>query len=323
LKTKQQVLAHAQRMVADDKARFIAREFHDRYVHLTDSQHADRWTATSKNETLFPAFVPQVTADMIMETQMVFDDVFTSDGSFQDLLLTKTGFVTSRTAPIYGVTGNFTDTHTKTTLDESRPGFLTRIGFLAAFANQERTNPILRGSFVTKDVLGVDPGNPDPAVANTPLPTDPTLDTLRKRVDTMTSNAGCSECHTPFINPPGFVLEAFDSAGASRTVDKTIVESGVPLDTTANVKTSFDAEPVSVANPSELMTLIANAPSAQRHYAAKWVGFAFDRVLTGPDLCTVDAMSAKLAAGNYSIRNLITDLTQQDYFTTRSAEVTQ
>ncbi len=323
LHTKEQVLAQAQRMVADDKARFVARAFHDKYVHLSDSQHADRWFATTKDESLFPSFVPQVTADMIVETQMLFDDVFTSGGSSQDLLLTKTAFVTQRTAPIYGVTGAFGETHAKTELDDSRPGFLTRIGFLAAFSNQERTNPILRGSFVIKDVLGVDPGSPNAAAANTPLPTDPTLDTLRKRVDAMTAEQGCKECHQPFINPPGFVLEAFDSAGAARTVDRTIVEAGVPLDTSANVKTSFDGEAVPVADPAQLMALIANAPTAQRTYAAKWVSFAFDRVLTGPDLCTVDALSNKLPQGNYSHRNLITDLTQQDYSTIRAAEVTQ
>src|SRR5690606_19821274 len=112
--------------------------------------------STMKSANLFPAFVPQVASDMIIETQMLFDDVFTSDGTFQDLFLTKTGFVTSRTAPIYGLTGNFGDTPTKTTLDDSRPGFLTRIGFLAAFSNQERNNPIIRGAFITKDVLGID-----------------------------------------------------------------------------------------------------------------------------------------------------------------------
>lgn len=323
LKTKEQVLAQATRMLDDDKARFISREFHDKYVQLTDSQKADRWTATMKSTSLFPAFVPQVTGDMIMETQMLFDDVFTSGGTFQDLFLTKTAFVTSRTAPIYGVTGNFGETPTKTTLDDSRPGFLTRIGFLAAFSNQERNNPIIRGAFITKDVLGVDPGAPDPNAANAALPTDASLDTLRKRVDVMTSAEGCSNCHKPFINPPGFVLEAFDASGAAQALDHTVVAEGAQLDTSADIMLSMYESPVRVENPAQLMAAIAAAPGAQRLYASKWVSYAFDRVLTGPDLCTVDALGAKLAAGGYSIKNLMTDLTQQNYFLTRAVEVTQ
>lgn len=323
LQTKAQVLAQAQRMVADDKARFVARTFHDRYIHLTDSQQADRWTATTKDATLFPAFVPQVTSDMIVEMQMLFDDVFTSGGAFQDLLLTKDAYVTSATAPIYGVTGNFTATHTKTQLDDTRPGFLTRIGFLAAFSNINRNNPIVRGAFITKDVLGVDPGAAIPGAASTPLPEDPNLDTLRKRVDAMTAATGCTECHGPFINPPGFVMEAFDSSGAAQATDRTVIQAGAPIDPAADVKTSYDGEPVRVSSPAELMTLIANAESAQRLYASKWVGFAFNRVLTAPDLCTVDVLGTKIAAGGYSIQNLISDLTQQDYFLTRAVEVTQ
>jgi hypothetical protein len=322
LKTKEQVLAQAVRMLDDDKARFISREFHDKYVQLTDSQKADRWAATMKSSSLFPAFVPQVTGDMIIETQMLFDDVFTSGGTFQDLFLTKNAFVTSRTAPIYGVTGTFGDTPTKTTLDDTRPGFLTRIGFLAAFSNQERNNPIIRGAFITKDVLGVDPGNPDPNVGNTPLPDDPTLDTLRKRVDSMTSGDGCVNCHT-YVNPPGFVLEAFDASGAAQTTDRTVVTAGAPLDTAADIMTSYAGTPVHVETPAALMETIAAAPGAQRLYASKWVSYAFDRVLTGPDLCTVDALSTQLAAGGYSIKDLMTDLTQQDYFLARKVEVTQ
>lgn len=323
LLTKAQVLTQAQRMVADEKARFVAREFHDKYVQLTDSQKADRWAGTQKSATLFPAFVPQVTGDMIVETQMLFDDVFTSDGSFQDLFLTKNAFVTSRTAPIYGVTGTFGETPTKTTLDDTRPGFLTRIGFLAAFSNQERNNPIVRGAFITKDVLGVDPGAPDPAAAQTMLPNDPSLTTLRDRVDAMTKEGSCAGCHTPFVNPPGFVLEAFDASGAVQTLDHTFVEAGSPVNTAADIKLSVAGDPVHVTTPAELMQAIAGAPGAQRLYASKWVSYAFDRVATGPDLCTIDTLSTNIAAGGYSIKQLVTDLTQQDYFLTRTLEVTQ
>lgn len=323
LQTKAQVLTQAQRMVADEKARFVAREFHDKYVQLTDSQKADRWAATQKSATLFPAFVPQVTGDMIVETQMLFDDVFTSGGSFQDLFLTKNAFVTSRTAAIYGVTGTFGDTPTKTTLDDSRPGFLTRIGFLAAFSNQERNNPIIRGAFITKDILGVDPGNPDPNDTMATLPNDPSLTTLRDRVDVMTKDGACGSCHTPFVNPPGFVLEAFDASGAAQTLDRTFVEAGSPVNTEADIKVSLGGDAVHVTGPAQLMETIAGAAGAQQLYAKKWVSYAFDRVLTGPDLCTVNTLSTNIAAGGYSIKQLVTDLTQQDYFLTRTFEVTQ
>lgn len=319
LQTKEQVLAQAKRMVAHDKARIIANEFHDAYLHISTSE---RWGATIKDETLFPDFTPQVTGEMILETQMLFDEVFTSGGSFQDLLLTKNAYVTSRTAPLYGLSAaDFGDMPTKTELDASRPGFLTRVGFLAAFSNQNRTNPIVRGAFVLKGVLGVDPGPPPAAAANAVFPADdPTLDTVREKVEVMTSAAGCKECHEPYVNPPGFALEAFDTTGKAQTMEK---GTTTPINTVVQFKTSQQAPAVTINNPAELMAAIANAETAQRFYAEQWVAKAYERTLTGPDVCTVDALATKVAAGNYSLQDLLTDLTQQDLFMARKAEVTQ
>lgn len=318
LQTKDQVLAQATRMVAHDKARTVVNEFHDEYLHISTSE---RWGATVKDLDLFPDFTPRVTGDMILETQMLFDEVFTSGGSFQDLLLTKTAYVTSRTAPLYGLpAAEFGDTPTKTELDASRPGFLTRVGFLAAFSNQNRTNPIVRGAFILKDVLGVDPGSPPPAAANATFPNDATLDTVRKKVAAMTAPTGCKECHEPYVNPPGFAMEAFDSAGKVQTTE---YGTTTPIDTVVQFKSSREAQPISVKNPAELMTAIADAESAQRFYAQKWVSHAYERALTGPDVCTVDVLASKIAAGNYSLQDLLTDLTQEDLFLTRKAEVTQ
>jgi hypothetical protein len=41
-----------------------------------------------------------------------------------------------------------------------RPGFLTRVGFLNAYAFYNRTSPIHRGAFIVKQVLGTPIGTP-------------------------------------------------------------------------------------------------------------------------------------------------------------------
>jgi hypothetical protein len=319
LRTKDQVLAQAQRMVKDEKARSVVNEFHDKYLHISTSE---RWGATAKDTSLFPEFSPQVTGDMILETQMLFDEVFTSGGSFQDLLLTKTAFVTARTAPLYGLTATgFGDTPTKTELDATRPGFLTRVGFLAAFSNQNRTNPIVRGAFILKDVMGMDPGPPPAAAADAVFPAnDAALATIRQKVEAMTSAKGCKECHEPYVNPPGFALEVFDTAGKVQSTEK---GTATPIDSAVQFKTSTEATPVTIKTPVELMTAIANASTAQRYYAEQWVAKAYERPLTAADVCTVDALSTKVASGNYSLQDLLTDLTQQDLFMARKFEVTQ
>jgi hypothetical protein len=192
---------------------------------------------------------------------------------------------------------------------------------LSAYSAQTRTSPILRGAFVTKEVLGIDPGAPDPAAAMTELPSGPDLDTNRKRVEAQTAGDPCNTCHTPFINPPGFVLEAFDSTGKEQATE---LSTGAPIDTQVDMYFSRDTGTEPVANPAEMMAKLAASPSAQRFYAQRWVSFAYDRELTPSDICTVDMVAANAVAPDYSIQDLLVDLTQSDYFLMRSHdEVTQ
>lgn len=319
LQTKEQVLAQARRMVSDPKARDVAAEFHRHYLELTAGS---RWDSVMRDQAQFPTFSPAVVPDMINDVEMLFDAVYSSGGTFQDLLTTNIAFVTANTAPLYGLDpSQFTETPQPVELDATlRPGFLTRVGFLAAYSAQTRTSPILRGAFITKEVLGIDPGSPDPNALDAPLPNDPGLDTNRKRVEAQTSAPACAGCHAPFINPPGFVLEVFDAIGAQQTNDPT---TGAPIDGEAEVIFSTQEGPKLVTTPAELAANIAASPFAQARYASRWVSYAYNRVLTEPDVCTVEAVSTKLTAGNYSIQDLLTDLTQTDSFTVRATEVTQ
>jgi hypothetical protein len=259
--------------------------------------------------------------DLIKETERVFDGVFSGGGSFQDLLLSNTAYVTAKTAPLYGLpAANFGAEPTAHELDGSRPGFLTRAGFLSAYSSPDRTSPILRGAFITKEVLGIDPGTPDPNALNTPLPTGPDLDTNRKQVQAQTGSGTCAGCHTVFINPPGFVLEAFDTAGAPQTHER---ETGVAIDTAAEVRFAPNGDAIPVTDPVDLMQRIAASESAQRFYAEKWASFAFERSLSPLDDCNVDHITRKLTTGGYSIQSLILDLTQTDSFRIRALGATQ
>ncbi len=319
LQTKEQILEQAQRMLADPKARDVAAEFHRSYLGLTVNS---RWDSTKQKQAdAFPNWVDGVVIDLIKETENVFDAVFAAGGSFQDLLLTNTAYVTAKTAPLYGL--NASDFGTEPMaheLDGSRPGFLTRAGFLSAYSSPDRTSPILRGAFITKEILGIDPGTPDPSALNTPLPTGPGLDTNRKQVEEQTKNGTCAGCHTTFVNPPGFVLEAFDTSGAKQVMER---DTGAPIDTVADVRFAIDEDPVSVTDPVDLMTKLAASPSAQRFYAQKWAGYAFERSLSPLDKCNVEHITAKVTAGGYSIQSLILDLTQTESFRTRALGATQ
>jgi hypothetical protein len=321
LGTPEQILAQAKRMLMDTRARDMTSSFHRYYMLMGLNT---RWDNTNKDPSLYPAFNRNLVPALQEETEMFFDNVaFAKGGTFDDLLTSTTAFVSSATAPLYGLDpAKFTTSLTETTLDASRPGFLTRLGFLNAYSAYDHTSPILRGAFVTKQVLGIAIDSPPPGAEQTPLPeASADLDTNRKRYEALTSGADCRGCHAPFINPPGFALEAFNTVGSWQTMEPGLDPgTQVAVDSTADVALDGTGDnPVHVTGPADLMAAIATAPGAKAQYASKWVSFAYQREASPDDACTVQQLATKMTAGGYSIQNLITDLTQTLSFRVRVA----
>jgi hypothetical protein len=318
LTTPEQVLGQAQRMLQDPKARDMVNAFHQYYLLMGAGT---RWSTAKKDPAMFPSFTTDMVGTMTEETLRIFDKLaFTPGSTFKDYLTTNIAFVTNATAPLYGLNAaQFTATLTETTVDAAqRPGFLTRLGFLNNFAGYTRTSPIFRGAFITKQILGIHIDSPPPGAEQTMLPTGPDLNTNRKQVEAMTTGPDCSGCHQAYINPPGFVMEAFNAIGSWQTTE---AGTGQPIDTVADVTISDDVAPVRITNPAELMNAIANAPGAMKQYARKWVSFAYERENDPLDVCTVDQLAAKMTPGGYTVLNLVADLTQTQSFRVRAVEV--
>lgn len=318
LTTPDQIAAQATRMLQDPRAREMVNSFHQYYLLM---RAEGRWGTANRDLTTFPNFKPEMVPAITEETLKLFDKIaFTPGASFKDLLTTQTAFVNKDTAPLYGLSAATYGTDlTEVQLDATRPGFLTRAGFLMNFASYTRTNPIYRGAFITKQILGLALDAPPPGAGDTPLPTGADLTTNRKQVEAQTGAPTCIGCHGTFVNPPGFVMEAFDAMAAARTTEA----DGTPLDTTAMVTFDKTQEPVSVSTPAELIALIASSPTAMKQYATKWVSYAYAREGDPTDACVADQIATKMASGAYPILTIISDLTQAESFRIRALEVTQ
>ena len=101
--------------------------------------------------------------------------------------------------------------------------------------------------------------------------------------------------HT-LVNPTGFALEAYDSIGAWQTTEK-----GTSAAINTRGRRAIGAKKVHVTGPADLMEQIAASPEAQRCYAQKWVQYAYERVLTDQDACTVQTLAAKMATRGYTL----------------------
>jgi hypothetical protein len=317
LGTAEQIGQQAQRMLQDPKARDMVAAFHRSYMLMGTNT---RWDNTNHDSTLYPAFSKDLVAALQQETELYFDAVvFAKHGTFEDLLESPLAFVSSATAPLYGLDpSKFGANLTETTLDANRPGFLTRLGFLNAYSSYGTTSPILRGAFITKQVLGIAIGAPPPGASQTPVPdASADLDTNRKRVAAQTSGGQCAGCHQPFVNPPGFALESFNAVGSWQTTEH---DTGAAIDSSADIMLDSAGPPVHVDGPAELVAAIASASGAKAQYAGQWISFTTGRAADPGDACDVTQLTAKMTASGYTVLDLITDLTQTLSFRVRTVE---
>jgi hypothetical protein len=314
LQTKEQILAQAQRMLTDTKARAMVNAFHQSYAHMGEGT---RWASIARDATLYPQFSTAMIPMLTDETTRFFDQiVFGQSGTFKDLMTSPIAFVNATLAPIYGLAASSYGAElTQVELNPAqRPGLLTRAGFLTAYSLFNRPSAILRGAFIQKEVLCTIIGAPPADAEGTPLPTEG-LATNRERTDAQTAGQACAGCHHGIINPTGFAMEAFDAIGAWQATEK---DTGAAINTVATIP--MDNTEVDVTGPADLMNALANSPQAQHCYAQRWVQFAYERSVNSADSCTVDNLATKLTQSGYTVLNLVADLTQADSFRLRALE---
>ena len=313
LTTKEQILDQATRMIlVRDKTAPLVAGFHRKWLDMDNS--LAHWWKVQHDKTIYPLYNEASLPASQAELDRFFEDVAFEGGSFKDLFLSNVGFVNKDTAAIYGLDpAMYGADLSRVEFDRAqRPGFLTRVGFLSSYSRFGSTSPILRGAFITVNMIGVNPGPPTPEAIQTPPPPGTYL-TEKAYIEALTGQASCTGCHTPFINPPGFVLEQYDAIGKWQTVDP----RGGPIEgTTVNVTLAAgDVRPIS--SPLELMDAIAKGPLARRIYAQKWVSFAYGRQRNANDDCVVDLLDTKLSTDGYTVLALLGDLTQIDSFRLR------
>jgi hypothetical protein len=97
------------------------------------------------------------------------------------------------------------------------------------------------------------------------------------------------------------------------------MDNGVPVDTHAQVP--IDGTMVEVTGAVDLANAIAASKGAHACYARKWVEIGYGRVPSEQDACTANAIAAKMVDANYSVKQLVTDLTTAESFRYRAFEL--
>jgi hypothetical protein len=308
LHTRDQVLAHAERLLNSPAGIATIRDLHDQMIREVDPGELVRDTK------LHPLFKPGMGLDMKEETlAFVHEVIFTQQKSFTELLTAPYTMLNSRLATLYGVTlpAGAGDKFVKVQLDGGqRAGLYTQLGFLAETATDYNPRPIKRGVHLSDHLLCNKVPPPPPEANQTPIPNRPGS-TNRQSFEAATEAPGtvCAGCHGALINPLGFAFERYDGLGRYRND-----ENGLPIDSRASYE--FAEGRKSFDGAVELMKLVAEGKQAHECYARQMFEYVYGRSATEMDAALLTELGRRSKL-KVPIKTLMLDLVATEAFLTR------
>jgi len=303
LDTSDGVLGRARAMLETVEGRASFERMH---VELLGT---DRYRSITKDTTRFPLYNETLNDQLEQADRLFFDYLYSNNLGLRGLLLSPVAFVNQATAPLYGMSVVGPE-HQRVQLDGTRPGFFTRIGFLALNATLVDPDPIHRGVDMNREVLCIE--FPPPPGEIPPLPEFQPGQTNRQRVNGHTGPNTCGAgCHSEIINPLGFAFENFDTIGMVRTVD-----NGQPIDTSGAYRLPDGLR--SFANATELLTILAESPQTHACFAKHVAEFTLARDLTDADRADVFELMDVSLEPSSSMKEMVLSIVHSPSFLVRN-----
>ncbi|MDP3498901.1 MAG: DUF1592 domain-containing protein [Myxococcales bacterium] len=307
LHTPEQLATQAERMLRDDKARAVVKEFHKQWLDF------DRVHNAGKARSVFPEWSATIADLMEAETgDFIVRTVFDGEGTWDALMTSSSSYLTSPLAQFYGVPFPSGSGVQRVTFDaRRRAGLLTQGSLLSINAHSDQTSPVHRGMLVRQTFLcEVLPAPPANVSIEVPAPTPGS--TARERFAQHSSDAACTGCHQ-LMDPLGFGFENYDGVGRWRDL-----ESGKPIDSSGMLFGTDAHGPYQ--GPVELAQKLASSTQARGCYVKQWFRFAYGRGEVAADACTMERLNAGFQSSGRDVKALLTSLTQTDAFRTRAGD---
>jgi Protein of unknown function (DUF1592)/Protein of unknown function (DUF1588)/Protein of unknown function (DUF1585) len=324
LATKADIEAQARRLLADPRGRARIASFFYEWMESARAYDATKDVGT------YPAFIKAQGADdtndalvsamRAEEDAFVASVVFDSTKKFDELFTADYTFANDALAAYYGLPAPGSATAAKKVMlpaGAARGGLLTMGMFLVGHGRTDESSPTQRGHMIRASMLCADVPPPPPNV-NTNITTQAAGQTGRDQIQALTGSGVCATCHD-LMNPIGFGLEDFDSAGAERTLD-----NGQPVDTTGVINgfTDKSGAPLTFNGPRQLSAILAQSDDARRCFAANYHRYARGFAAKDTDLGAVELLQQNFVANNLDLPELFIAVATQDSFVLRrSAEV--
>ena len=199
-----------QRMLKEQRSERMIRSFSDQWLNL---QGLSKVTPSLK---LYPLYDDLLNHYFPVETRKYLQHLVQENLPARNLIDSDFTFLNQRLARHYGIEGVTGQRMRKVNFSDEVPrgGLLTMGSVLKVTTDGFDTSPILRGAWISKNIVGT-PLSPPPESVPALEPEHGEAETLKEQIDQHKSNKTCYACHKS-IDPYGFALESFDASGEWR-----------------------------------------------------------------------------------------------------------
>ncbi|MFT5125461.1 MAG: hypothetical protein ACI9TH_004552 [Kiritimatiellia bacterium] len=203
--------AQIDRMLGDEKSQRMIHSFCAQWLNLRSLNKV------SPSLKLYPEYNDLLNHYLPIETETYLNHLIQENLPVGHLIDSDFSFLNQRLAQHYGIEGIFGQELRKVSISPEVPrgGLLTMGSVLKVTTDGFDTSPILRGAWISKNIVGT-PLSPPPENVKAIEPEHGAATTLKEQIDQHKSNKACYACHKG-IDPYGFALESFDATGQWRT----------------------------------------------------------------------------------------------------------
>ncbi|MGB1129592.1 MAG: DUF1592 domain-containing protein [Haloferula sp.] len=207
--------AQIQRMLADERSERMVRSFSDQWLNLRGL------SKVSPSLKLYPLFDDLLNYYLPLETRAYLRHLIEENLSAGKLIDSDFSFLNQRLARHYGIDGVKGQDLRKVSFppDSPRGGLMTMASVLKVTTDGFETSPILRGAWISKNIVGTPLSPPPESVPALEPEHGKEAATLKEQIEEHKKNKACFACHKS-IDPYGFALESFDASGEWREIYK-------------------------------------------------------------------------------------------------------
>ena len=261
---------------------------------------------------VFPQMTPLLRKSMMEEARLFFESIVRENQSVVRFVDSDYTFLNEPLAKVYGLEQSVPGPKMRRVklTNPNRGGILGMPATLATTSFPNRTSPVRRGVWVLEQILGDRIPPPPPDVTELAEQNHKEVKglTLRQRTELHQSEATCANCHK-VLDPIGFGLENFDAIGRWREKN----DVGVAIDSAGKLP-----DGKGFTTPAELKGLLAQREAdLARNLTERLMAYALGRQLEGYDDVVIDQLMVKIAADNYRVRTIITEVITSYLFTHR------